>query len=106
MNPLKTNKQVLTWLSGIPPDLASSKRKRIAYITFTLFVILGNLFGFLAGAIFIYKNFSTNFEKTIFALLNTVTCGSALYQSIVTVILRCKLTAIFQGLSAIYKESK
>lgn len=105
MKPLETNQRVLIWLCGIPPHITVSKRKRIAYIAFTLCVIVGNLLGVISGTIFIHKNVSIDLEVTFCALIHTLASANMLYQSIATVLLHRKLAATFDELANIYNES-
>lgn len=105
MTPLETNRRVLTWLCGLPPHDVE-KQKKIAYIVFTLSIIFGHLLSVVAGSVFIYRNISVSLEDALFSLFHTLSSGSMLYQSIVTVFLCGELASIFKGLSGIYAESK
>lgn len=106
MNPLEINRQVLTWLCGVPPHESDSKRKKIAYIVFTLSLIFTITTGVMASALFIYRNVSLNLEESLYSLIYTIDTSQILYQSMATVLLRRKLLAIFEGLLTIYRESE
>lgn len=106
MKPLETNERVLMWLYLFPPNEFARKRMKIAHVVFAMSVIMTHLISVIVGAVFIHRYMSTNLEETLFSLFHTIAAASMLYQSIGTVILRHKLTAIFEGLSKIYNESK
>lgn len=104
MNPLKTNRRVLTWLCGIPPNETATKRERFAHIACTSLVIAGNFSVFLAGAVFIWQNFSNNLEASLYSLMHTVASFNILYHSILAIFMRHKMGKIFENLSTIYIE--
>lgn len=106
MNPLESNKLVLTWLCGQPLKESASRWERIAYIAFTSFIMIGHLWSVVASSVFIHRNISDNLEETLFALMHVVSGGSMIYQMIITYFLRQKLASIFRRLSTIYRESK
>lgn len=106
MNPLETNQRVLMWLSGILPNESTSKRQKIAYIAFTTIVISSFVVTIMSGVTFIWQNISDNLEESLYSLTHTTAYSNTLYQSIITILWRHKLAAIFKGLAQIYKESK
>lgn len=105
MQPLETNRKVLMWLSGYPPDKSVGKWKKIAYILFTFAIIMAHLLSVVAGGTFIYRNRTNHLQETLYSLIHTLGSANMLYQSIVTVLLRHKLAKIFEGLTTIYYES-
>lgn len=106
MKPLETNQRVLTWLCGYPPNESTGKSKRIAYIVFTVNVIIAMTLFVAAGANFIYRHISISLEESLFSLFHTLGAVSMLYQCVAIVVLRHELAAIFDGLSKIYNESE
>lgn len=106
MNPLKTNQLILTWFGASPSHESLSKWIRIARCMFTLSVIIANFLSVFAGVLFILKFISINLEEAIFALFHTIAYSNMLYQSVMIVVLRRKLTTIFEHLSKIYDKSK
>lgn len=106
MNPLETNRQVLTWLSGIPPHESDSKRKRIAYIAFTVGSVSIGVTAAIASATSIYQDVSVNLEDSLYSLITFIGGLQVLYQSIAIVFLRHKLLKIFEKLLTIYNESE
>lgn len=106
MTPLETNRQVLTWLSGFPPDESAGKRRKIAYIAFTSGVITIHLLSVLAGGTFILKHKSKGLEEVLYSLMHTLGSFNMLYESIITVFLCRELSEIFKGLTTIYNESE
>lgn len=106
MKPLQTNRFVLMWLCGFPPDNSINKWKRCIFITFTLCIVLVHSMSVMAGVTFIYRNASINLEETLFSMYHTMGSARMLYQSIITVVLCHELAAICEELSAIYRESE
>lgn len=106
MKPLESIQLAMTWLYAFPTDPTASKWKKLAYFMFSLGITVANLSSTTAGALFIVKNVSNNLEDSIFAFFHTIACFNMLYQSIVIVVLRRKLAALFTSLSKIYEESK
>lgn len=106
MKPLETNQRVLMWLYAFPPDNSDGKWRKIAYFTFTICVIAVHAMSVAASSTFIYRNISISLEETLFSLFHNFSASGMLYQSIVTVILRHNLNAIFKGLSTIYDQSE
>lgn len=106
MKPLETNRQVLTWLCGFQSNESAGKWKRIAKVAFTLGVVVMHLSSVITGATFIFINKSIDLETTLYSLIHTLGSASMFYLAIATILLSRNLTAIFDGLSTIYKESK
>lgn len=102
MKPLETSQQVLIWLSGLKAQ--NTDGKRIVYIIFTIGAITASIIATVISIVFIYRNMSTQLEETLFCLFHTFGSSNTLYQLIVTVLLRHKLTGIFKNLSNIYNE--
>lgn len=106
MKPLETNQLILMWLFAFPSDETASRWKKFAYFMFTAGVIITHFLALVAGGIFIFQFISVDMREVLYALFHTIGSFNMLYQSTVTVLLRRKLTAIFEGLSKIYNESK
>lgn len=106
MQPLETNRRVLTWLCGLPPNESDSKRQKIGYIAVASCVILSHFFCVIAIATFLFRMVLVDLELTLFALINGVGAASMLYQSIITIRLRREIASIFETLSDIYNQSK
>lgn len=106
MKPLETSKQVVTWLCGFPRDEFASQRKKIAYFTFALSVIVASILSVTASVVFIYKNALISLEETLFSLYHNIGACVTIYQTISTILLRHKFMAIFDDLTKIYDKSK
>lgn len=106
MKPLETNQRVLTWLCGVRPNESDKNGKNISHIILTLSIILVHLLAVISSVVFIYRNVSVNLEETLFSLLYNVGNSSALYQSVAIILLKDKLTEIFERLSKVYDKSK
>lgn len=106
LNPLVTNRRVLTLLCVCPVDKSVSNWKRLCYGIFTLFVITSNLCGFVASSLFFVKFVSSDLEMSLHALLQICALTSATYMSIIGIVSRKKIGAIFENLWQIYKSGE
>lgn len=103
---LETTQLLLAYLYAFPPDKNASRRKKVCYFVFSSSIIVINLLSVTSGGFFIFKNASINLKEAIFALYHTCVCCNVFYQAIIIIILRKKLTALFERLTDIYNESK
>lgn len=106
MVPLEMNQRVLRWLSGYPPRESDSRMRRLAYISFTLFIIMAHFLSAISSITFSSRNITVDLAVTLCSLFPIFGSSSMLFQSIVIIILRQKITAIFDGLAKIYDECK
>lgn len=106
MNPLQAVQRLLTWLCGAPPAESDTKREKIYYILFTIYIAMGHVLSVIAGAMFIYRQFSVDLEQTFYSLFSTLGSFGCLYQCIATIILSRKLNTVIQNLTKIYTESE
>lgn len=106
MELLVKTKWVLTWLGMFPLDTCSSKQKIIAVVLAALTVLTISSAGSAAHLAFFQKFWTTNPKDSLFAACGVVTFGSNSYVLMVAFSLRHKISAIFDGLSKIYDDSK
>lgn len=106
MLPLATIQLLLVWLFAFPSDESVTRRKKIAYFVFASSVIVSLFLVITSSGMFIVKNFSINLEEAVFGFSVAISYSNMLYQSIVTILLRKKFTAIFKSLKKIHDESK
>lgn len=106
INPLVTNRRMLTLLCVCPVDHSVNTWKRLSYKIFTLFVITSNLCGLVASSLFFAKFVSSDLEMSLHALLQMCALTSATYMSIIGIVSRKKIGAIFENLWQIHKSGE
>lgn len=105
MQPLAPSKRALTWFC-ICFDENSTKRQRLIHLSFSIFVSVSVSCGTLASVIFTFQNISTNLEDSLYSIFQISGLSDSVYIFIVAPILRHKISAMFQSLSAIYENRK
>lgn len=106
MEPLKTNRRVLTWLCICLPNKDTRSIYEWIYAIFSWTVFTLNLCAFLFSALFFIKFISTDLESCLFALFQIFGAANVVYMTIIAFFHRQKIRAIFEGLSNIYAASK
>lgn len=106
MEPLKTNRQVLTWLSVFPPEKDTSNWQRRRYSIVTVLVLLLNLAGFTATSTFIVKNASVDLATALFGMIQLPITANTAYGIVTAILLRHQITTFIKNLSNIYKTCK
>lgn len=106
IKPLVTNRLVFTWLCVCPADEATNKWKRIGYIALILAILTVVTSMDIASGTFLVKNFSVNFEESLYAISQLSCHLTVLYEVILSLIFREKINALFAKLSEIYEERK
>lgn len=106
MEPLKTARHVLTWLSAYPADENISKWRKVGYVTFSSTVLLGislySLESYLLARLFFSKNVSSNLEASLLSVFQIVGTASVLYISVAGILSRYKFQASYNKLLQIY----
>lgn len=103
MVPLETNHLVLTWLCVFPPDESTSRLKRMAYTTFSLAIFGINAGSFFGSLAYFLKFMSVDLEQSLFAVVQMLGEVNMAYISIITYLLRHRITATYESLAKIYK---
>lgn len=106
MEPLKTNRRILTWVSAYSIDQNNNKVKHLAYSIFTLFILVANLCGLVSSIAFFIENYSIDLEASLVTLSQIGGFSNMAYMIVTAVILRQKFTRIFEQLLTIYKDRK
>lgn len=102
MKPLKNHQEVLIKLYHSSDENESQSKKVIRILLMvTLFVM--NLSFTISSAVFMWK--SVNLEEKLYPLFQ-ICGGLVIYSSIVMIILRRKVAAIFENLSEFHNECK
>lgn len=106
MNPLATNRRVLTWLCACPAPDSTNKWHNRAHIAFTgaLFVVVIGCI--IASTIFFMEYVSTDLEDALNAMFPIAAVSGLIYMIIAAIILRSRIKSIFVGLERIYEASK
>lgn len=105
MQPLAPSKRALTWFS-ICSDKNSTKRQKLVQLYFSIFVSVSVSCGTMASVIFTFQNITTNLEDSLYSMFQISGLSDSVYIFIVAPILRHKISAMFQSLSAIYENRK
>lgn len=107
MEPMVTNKNVLIWLCMYPFEEGTTLAMKIAYVSYTLVTFVVNFSAVFCAAAFIYKFFSSDLERCLYALLHIVAHSAIVYIQIAATYLQKKIkTDIFDHLQKIYDTRK
>lgn len=103
MIPLATNRRILLWMSVYQSEEEISWQDRCAHCSFTALINFGNFISILFSLAFIIENVATDFEESLFAVLQIFAPVSVLYITIILLILRNEITEIFKTISIIHE---
>lgn len=106
MKPLATNQLVLIWIGACAPGKDISKRKRLAFIAFGLFLCLINIISTISSAIFVWKFVSIDMEASFYVLFHLCGAIACTYMVVVGFIMRSETSATIKRLTEIYNECK
>lgn len=104
--PLKTNRLVLTWFCVYPPEQNTNKWKKLAYAIFALSLLVDSFLISFSSIASILAYISTDFEESLFALMQLFAGSVMIYVVVITFFLRHKIVAICDSLTRIYEASK
>lgn len=99
MQPLQTNRQVLTWLCICPFEQNTSIVKKTFFAILTLFQLLCVISFVLSSIVIFVNNVSVNLEECLYAIVQMAGHGGLAYTW-------KKMSDIFKDLDAIYMKSK
>lgn len=104
MYPLKTTKQVLTWLCVYP---ASTKTpvKIIWCILFSVIFCIVNLNGVAASGAYFLKYAASDLESALYALFQVDSLTATAYMNVVLLVSHREIIEIFDGLNQIFDAS-
>lgn len=106
MKPLTVHRQMLTWLSICPPEANATLMKKYLYIIFTVLDII-IVFGVTsASLVYFVKMVLIDLQESLYALLQIVVYFGIIYVIFVAILLRHKISGIFDKLSLIYETCK
>lgn len=106
MQILQTNLQLLAWISGRSFDETIGKRKKVAFVFFSLVVLSANLALTLGSLIFIVKFVKVDFESSLCAIPQMCHSFPATITCVIVIVLRNKIFLLFDDLEKIYGACK
>lgn len=106
LKPLVTNYSVLTWLCVCPPEEPISCYRQVAYISLLSSIFSVNAMIIVCSLLFFCKTAAIDLGQSLYSFGQIVGFFSLTYLIIVTLILRGKITELFNSLSRIYEKSK
>lgn len=96
----------MIWISMYPATEHTSKWKRMTYAMIALIIFFINSFGFLANCAYIYKNWLTDIEGSLLAIMISSILGGLAYSYAVAVNNRYKMRAMYDKLISIHDAGK
>lgn len=102
--PLKLNRRILTWMCVLSSDETETKWTKLAHLYFIILLFSLNIIALLASMAYFLKYWAINLEESLFALLQMIGVTCMQYILIILIVLRSKISAMFQSLSEIYIE--
>ena len=106
MVPLLTCQRVLTWHCVPFVDETPNRLFKLLHYVFILIVFIINLCSFASFLIAFLTFLPTDLEGSLYASFQATLLFSTTYSVIVTLLLRHHISALFDGLLAIYNTSK
>lgn len=106
MKILETNIGILTWLGVYSAEENESLWKKRAYKAFSLMVFVINVFGLTSSTLFFIQIATVDLETALLGLVQLVGCANALYITVITQLLRHKITSSIEKLTEIYRTRK
>lgn len=104
MIPLVAHRRIWTCLGLCSFDENSTKLAKMAYILFNFSLFASFVGAVLASAEFVRQSFSTDLEGSLHALFQLTAYIGVVYVAIITVVVRHKVTHIFEQLTEIYRK--
>lgn len=106
MEPLKTNKLLLTWLGMCAAKKSTDKKTKMAYIGVASTIFAFIILCLISNIAFIVKFLSTNLKGALFSIMTISGYAAMLYTQINAFNMRHKINGIFERLSKILNESE
>lgn len=106
MNPLVTNRRVLTWLCIYPAREGTTRRQKRMFIAFSLVSATTIMWCFLSGLAFFMKYVTIDLEMALQSVFILCSAFGALYVQVVLLLSRQKIKSLFDQLTDIYDKRK
>lgn len=96
----------MTWISFHPAVEGTSTWKKLTYIALLLSIFIVMIILVVGSVLFIIEYVISDLELALFAVFQVDACVAILYYSIVLLLSRHRLVAIFENLAKIYRLRK
>lgn len=107
IKPLNSIQQALVWLCIHPPDATSMAEQKKKYKRCAKAFLISYLSIILGCSFFCSEYITTDFDKCVFAFMSAAAVFGVMYMLIVGIlVIRPKISAIFNDLSSIYENRK
>lgn len=106
MNPLKTSKQVMTWLCFFPADERTSNWKKLSYLALILVILIAMITIVLGSGSFFVRFLASDLELALYAVFQLSSCGPLLYLCNIFLLSRHRISIIFESLTKIHRLRK
>lgn len=102
MEPLQLNKFYLKRVNLYPVEKHEDPLTKFKHHTFTVLVVTFECLSFFYSVVFISRNYITNIEKSLHAMLQVAAVGSVIYIWIIGYLQRNKVVETFKYMNTIY----
>ena len=106
MDPMSTNRRVMTWLCAYSAPESTNKWTNLAHIAFTLAVCVVVIEDLVVSTKFIHEYVQVDFKITLYPVFQMAASFGLLYLIITSIVLRYRIRNIFERLKNIYKASE
>ena len=106
MDPMSTNRRVMTWLCAYSAPESTNKWTNVAHIAFTLAVCVVVIEDLVGSAMFVNEYVRIDLEIILYAVFQMTASFGLLYLIITSIVLRYRIRNIFERLKNIYKASE
>lgn len=106
MIPLKTNRQVLTWLCVCRPPKTTSEWKKRIFIVFGTAVFVSNIASLILDIIFLSKTIKVDLGESYYIMFQIGASSNRTNALIIGIFIRGKINALFDNLTDIYDARK
>ena len=104
MIPLRTTQLMLT-VFGLLQDENTPNWKKFAYVVFSFICLVLVVIHVAASVVFAMEFLSIDLERALYAIYQILTWSPLIYMSLVTLLLRRKITAFIQEVTMIFNSS-
>lgn len=106
LEPLATNRWVLTWLCIYPPPKNTTTMKRLGHILFSFVTFAANFSYLVVSFIFLMKYIRVDLNEAFFAIYQVAGMLAPIYCNIIAYFIRHSLSTVLKGLTKIYHDSE
>lgn len=106
MNPLKTERQILTWFCICPPADNVGPLQKFTYAIFSVTVVVAIASLVVASAVYFRKYMAIDFEEAFDGLHPVFGWTPLVFIFFIMHLLKHRIVEVFDALSSIYSERK